>query len=110
MLSSLGYTVLPALDGQEAIEQLLQHDDLIDAILMDQSMPRKDGVTATREIRAMEADGTLRRRPIVALTAVVSAQAQARFREAGADGFLAKPLSLEGLEGALGELLGPGGD
>jgi len=109
MLTSLGYTVIPALDGQEAIEQLLKHDDLIDAILMDQSMPRKDGVMATREIRAMEADGRLgKRRPIIALTAVVSAQAEARFREAGADEFLAKPLSLRGLEGALGGVLTAG--
>jgi len=99
MLTTLGYDVLTAEDGYEALEQLQLHDATVDAILMDQSMPRMDGVTATREIRALEANGTLaRHRPIIAVTAVVSAQAQALFKDAGADDFLAKPLSLKKLE------------
>ncbi|MCJ1244656.1 hypothetical protein MMC30_001855 [Trapelia coarctata] len=106
MLTSLGYQVIAAFDGQEAIEQVVKHDMTIDAILMDQSMPTKDGVTATKEIREMEEAGKLsRRRPIIALTAVVSAQAQATFKAAGADDFLAKPLSLDKLEQTLGAYL-----
>lgn len=102
MLSALRYQVLTADDGVDAIEQITNHDDTIDAILMDQSMPRKDGVTATKEIRAMEARGTLsRRRVIIALTAVVSAEAQALFKAAGADDFLTKPLSLDQLRQTL---------
>lgn len=102
MLSALRYNVLTADDGEDAIKQILTHDDTIDAIFMDQSMPRKDGVTATKEIRAMEARRTLsRRRPIIALTAVVSADAQALFKAAGADDFLTKPLSLDQLRQTL---------
>lgn len=102
MLVALKYEVLLANDGQQAIEQLKQYDATIDAVLMDQSMPVKDGVTATQEIREMEAAGTLsRRRPIIAVTAVVSAQAQSMFKDAGADDFLTKPLSL----GKLGQTL-----
>lgn len=102
MLSSLGYQVLTADDGQDAIEQIVKHDTIVDAILMDQSMPRKDGITATKEIREMEASGVLSRsRPIIAVTAVVNSQAQALFKEAGADDFLAKPLSLAKLEQTL---------
>ncbi len=102
MLTALKYQVLLADDGEEALEQMLKHDAIIDAILMDQSMPVKDGITATREIRAMEAAGTLsRRRPIIAVTAVVSAQAQALFKAAGAEDFLTKPLSLSKLEQTL---------
>lgn len=102
MLASLKYEVLLAEDGEQAIEQIIKHDALIDAILMDQSMPQKDGVTATREIRALEAAGTLsRRRPIIAVTAAVNAQAQALFRSAGTDDFLSKPLSLDTLEQTL---------
>ncbi len=94
--------MLTADDGENAIEQILNHDATIDAILMDQSMPRKDGVAATREIRAMEARGTLsRRRAIIALTAVVSTEAQALFKAAGADDFLTKPLSLNQLQQTL---------
>lgn len=102
MLTALGYQVLFAEDGQEAIEQIIKHDSIIDVILMDQSMPRKDGLTATKEIRAMEAEGVLsRRRPIIAVTAVVSAQAQALCKSAGTDDFLAKPLSMGKLEQSL---------
>ena len=102
MLTALKYHVLLADDGEEAIEQIKKHDATVDAILMDQSMPVKDGITATREIRAMEAVGSLsRRRPIIAVTAVVSAQAQALFKTAGADDFLTKPLSLSKLEETL---------
>lgn len=102
MLTSLGYHVLLAEDGQDAIEQLVKHDAEIDAILMDQSMPGKDGITATREIRAMEeAKALSRTRPIIAVTAVVSPEAQALFKAAGATDFLAKPLSLSKLEQTL---------
>lgn len=102
MLVALKYDVLTASNGQQAIEYIKEHDIVVDAILMDQSMPVKDGVTATKEIREMEIAGVLsRRRPIIAVTAVVSAQAQAMFKDAGADDFLTKPLSL----GKLGQTL-----
>lgn len=102
MLISLGYKVQIAENGQEAIIQLLQNDSTIDAILMDQSMPLKDGVMATKEIRELEAAGKIsQRHPIIAVTAVVSSQAQALFKSAGADDFLAKPLSLAKLEHTL---------
>jgi CheY-like chemotaxis protein len=102
MLTTLGYKVRAAENGQEAINLLMRNDATIDAILMDQSMPLKDGITATREIRELEAAGTLsRRHPVIAVTAVVSSQAQALFKAAGADDFLAKPLSLAKLEHTL---------
>jgi len=108
MLTSLGYKVQLAENGQDAIDQLLADDQTIDAILMDQSMPLKDGVEATKEIREMEASGRIsRRRPIIAVTAVVSSQAQAQFKAAGADDFLAKPLSLAKLEHTLSIHLPP---
>ena len=110
MLTALGYEVLTADDGVDAIEQVKVHDATIDAILMDQSMPRKDGVTATREIRNMELKRLLsRRRAIVALTAVVSDDAKAQFKAAGADDFLTKPLSLDKLKETLTLHL-PGGE
>lgn len=106
MLTSLGYTVLLANDGDEAISKTLQHDVVIDMILMDQSMPIKDGITATREIRALETSGKLlRRHPIVAVTAVVDTESRAQFKDAGADDFLAKPLSLGKLEQTLATFL-----
>ncbi|GAB7353147.1 hypothetical protein MBLNU459_g3681t2 [Dothideomycetes sp. NU459] len=107
MLASLGYNVLLAEDGEVAIEQLRRHDELVDLVLMDQSMPRKDGTTATREIRAMEAEGLFSRSPriIIAVTAGVGPHAQTMCLDAGMDGFLTKPLSLAKLEDVMSKLL-----
>lgn len=102
MLKILGYNVLVADDGEDAVRKMIEHDDKIDLILMDQSMPQKDGITATREIREMEEVGGLsRRRPILMATAVVGPDAQAMCMSAGADAFLTKPLALSQLERAL---------
>jgi CheY-like chemotaxis protein len=106
MLTSMGYSVMLANDGEEAISQVLKHDMAIDMILMDQSMPIKDGVTATREIRDLEKQGKLARRHfIIAVTAVVDTDSRAQFKSAGADDFLAKPLSLVKLEQTLSTYL-----
>jgi CheY-like chemotaxis protein len=102
MLTMLNYDVLLAEDGQEAIEIVMEHAQTIDAILMDQSMPRKDGITATREIRGLEAAGFLcKRQIIIAVTAAAGPEAHAQFLEAGIDMFLSKPLSLAKLEQTL---------
>lgn len=106
MLKALGYEVIIANHGQEAVDLVIEHADKIDAILMDQSMPVKDGLTATREIRQLEVDGTLalrngRPRLIIAVTAVVGTHAEAMCRQAGADDFLSKPLSLSRLRQTL---------
>ena len=102
MLTTLKYDVLLAEDGQEAIDIVMEHSQAIDVILMDQSMPRKDGITATREIRAFEAAGRLANRQIIiAVTAAAGPEAQTQFLEAGTDMFLSKPLSLVKLEQTL---------
>jgi CheY-like chemotaxis protein len=88
-------------DGVEAIEKVLEYDQEIQVILMDQSMPRKDGLSATKEIREMEAAGAISRKTIIMVTAVVSSDAQAICMAAGADAFLAKPLALTKLEHTL---------
>lgn len=109
MLQALSYKTLLANDGEEAISMLLSHDSEIDCVLMDQSMPKMDGVTATDMIRKMEEGRKLRQgRPIIAVTAVVNSEAKEEFRDAGADDFLAKPLSLERLRDCLGVYLPAG--
>lgn len=107
MLKTLGYNVITADDGQDAIDKVVEHDADIDLILMDQSMPRKDGVTAVKEIREMENSGMLsRKRPIAMCTAVVGPDAKSISMSAGADDFLPKPLALSKLEQTLKKFLG----
>jgi len=106
MLTLLNYDVLLAEDGQEAVDIVIEHAQTIDAILMDQSMPRKDGITATREIRALEAAGVIcKRQTIIAVTAAAGPESHKLFLEAGADMFLSKPLSFAKLDQSLSHYL-----
>ncbi|KIW28253.1 uncharacterized protein PV07_07932 [Cladophialophora immunda] len=111
MLNTLGYNVIVADDGLEAIDKLVEHDHDIDIILMDQSMPRMDGITATKRIRELESQELLgplsrTRRPIIMVTAVVGPDAQALCMSAGTDAFLPKPLAMSKLEHTLKKFLG----
>ncbi len=83
-------------DGYEAIE--LFKNGNFDLIFMDIQMPNLDGIAAIREIRTMEQKGRRPATPIVALTAHVMAREQKACIEAGADGFLFKPLTEKDLK------------
>lgn len=107
------YDVVTADDGQDAIDLLLEQDEDIDLILMDQSMPRKDGLQATQDIREMEEQGRLKgsrrfrhkrgqRHGIIAVTAVVGPAHESLCKAVGTDAFLPKPLSLSRLKEVLG--------
>ncbi len=50
ILMSYGYKVITAFDGQEGVEQYKLNSDNIDLIIMDIVMPRKDGISAYKEI------------------------------------------------------------
>lgn len=100
MLKLLGCTVIVAADGNEAISLIQTYDRTTDIILMDQSLPNKDSIAATREIRQLDAEGKLaRKHMIIAVTAVVDSENMANFRTAGAVEFSSKPLSMGRLEG-----------
>jgi CheY-like chemotaxis protein len=58
---------------------------------MDIQMPGVDGLEAIRRIRA---DGTLAQTPIIAVTALALPRDRERCLEAGADEYMAKPVSL----------------
>ncbi|MBC7478235.1 MAG: response regulator, partial [Pseudorhodobacter sp.] len=78
-------------NGEQAVAAY--RDDPPDIILMDISMPVKDGLQAARDIRAWELAEDLPRCPIVALTANAFGEDREACRLAGFDGFLVKPLS-----------------
>jgi len=92
MLQSVGYQANVAGNGQEAIDLLEQID--YDLILMDLQMPVLDGVKATKII--VEKWGECRPR-IVAMTANVLPEHRKMCKDAGMDGFIPKPISIEDL-------------
>jgi CheY-like chemotaxis protein len=92
MLAKLGYQVLLAAHGAEALEVLEQEP--IDLILMDCNMPVMDGYEASRRIRS---NGRWPELPIVALTANALSDERERCRAAGMNDYLAKPFRREEL-------------
>ncbi len=98
-LQKLGYEVDTAMNGQEAVEAMAHTK--YGLVLMDCQMPVMDGLEATRTIRRMETTRSLRKIPIVAMTANFSEEDRERCKEAGMDDFMTKPVKIK----ILGELL-----
>ncbi len=99
-LSSRGYQLVVAQNGQQAISMLencatdlarLHYPDLI---LMDIQMPGMDGFEATERIRQLPDCATI---PIVALTALAMPNDAKRCLDAGADRYVTKPVKLSQL-------------
>ena len=89
-LQDMGYRVLTACDGEEAVSiALLARPNLI---LMDIAMPQLDGLGATRRIRE---HAELQHVPIVAVTAFDTSGFRRAAFDAGFDGYLTKPIDFE---------------
>jgi CheY-like chemotaxis protein len=73
-------------------------------ILMDVQMPVMDGPAATREIRTREAAAGRARTPIIALTANAMTHQLAEYLAAGMDAVVAKPINIEALFAAIGQV------
>jgi HAMP domain-containing protein/CheY-like chemotaxis protein/signal transduction histidine kinase len=97
VLERRGMIVLTAGTGREAIETLGTTPDVA-IVLMDIMMPEMDGYETMQVIRQ---NPSLRRLPIVALTAKAMKGDREKCLEAGASGYLAKPVNTEQLLSAL---------
>ncbi len=102
VLEQLDFQVLQARDGQEAVEAYFSHPIPIQAVLMDLTMPRMDGLEAATEI--------LRRDPRarLILTSGFSPSATMDLKNMGLAGFLQKPFGRTQLLEALKPVLGEG--
>lgn len=100
-LQRRGYEVVAAVDGGEAITLTRQQSP--DLVLMDISLPVKDGYQATRELKA---DPAVQHIPIIALTAHALAEDQARALAAGCNDYDTKPIELPRLLQKIEALLG----
>ena len=91
MLEKMGAYVTIANNGAEALERVTESQ--FDAVLMDCQMPVMDGMSATRAIRALERRrGSVKRLPIIALTANVMSEDRENCMAAGMDAHLGKPV------------------
>src|SRR5205814_9983154 len=89
MLGDLGYTVLLATDGQEAVD--MARTAKPDIVLMDLRMPRRDGLSAAKEL--YEELGL----PVVILSAYSESAEVHGDQQAGVFGYMVKPVLREQL-------------
>ena len=99
LLEMSGYRVVEAVNGTQAVEVAVTERP--DLILMDLSLPKLDGLAATRRIR--QQDG-LSKVPIVAVSAHDTADFHAEALAAGCNEYVTKPIDFDLLESLLSRL------
>ena len=104
ILEEAGIKVDSASDGTEAVDIMYKaDDDEYDLIFMDIQMPKMDGYTATHEIRTF-ANNKKANIPIVAMTANAFDEDKKKSLEAGMNGHIAKPISIEQIAKVLDDI------
>jgi PAS domain S-box-containing protein len=102
MVEQLGFDVLTAADGAEAIEVFAQHADDITCVLLDLTMPRMGGEETFLELRKMRQDI-----PVVLSSGYEKTELSRRFVGPGMPGFIRKPYMLAELRRTLRGVLEP---
>jgi two-component system KDP operon response regulator KdpE len=88
-LTSHGYTIVEARDGQEALEKF--GSERPELVILDMNMPGMDGLDACREIRSSS------NVPIIMLTVRSAEKDKVRALDAGADDYIVKPFGIQEL-------------
>lgn len=92
-------TVVWAINGKDALD--IVNKQKVDVVLMDIKMYEMDGLTALRKIRKKN-----KKLPVVIQTAYAFDENRKQAEEAGANGFIAKPIRVEELMGVIGKYIG----
>ena len=101
MLERLGFSVLTAADGREAVEVFREHSAEIACVLLDLTMPHMDGEETFRELRQVRPDTK-----VILCSGYSEPDATQRFAGKGLEGFIQKPYQMAGLREKLQQVLG----
>lgn len=99
-LLGAGFQVTQAADGAEALE--IARKDTFDLVLSDVNMPRMDGISL---IRALRAEANYKHTPILMLTTESSADRKREGKDAGATGWIVKPFDPDQLVATMQRVL-----
>lgn len=103
VLNHVGYRTLEATTAEKGLALArAEHPALV---LMDIQLPDMDGLDALARLRSDRQTADI---PVVAVTAFAMEEDRRRFRSAGFDGYLEKPLNVAELPGHVAALLGSG--
>jgi len=94
LLKKRGHLVAGVSDGRQALDELEKNQ--YDVVLMDEQMPKMDGLEATRAIRQKEKSSG-KHQLIVALTGNITEEDKQQRIAAGMDGFVPKPFEMHTL-------------
>ena len=100
VLQSAGYSVEEAGDGAEALEKAKTR--VFDLVVTDHNMPRMDGVTLVRELRALPHYDPV---ALIVLSTEASPELKQKGREAGATGWMAKPFDPQRMLDIVGKFI-----
>ena len=100
LLRAHGYEAEPVRDGRDAMDKAREFGPAL--IIMDIQMPHISGLELIEQLKADEA---LKGVPIMAVTAYAAKGDEERIRDAGAEGYEAKPISVVRFVEAVGKLL-----
>jgi two-component system, chemotaxis family, chemotaxis protein CheY len=98
IVTQLGFDVLEAGNGLEALEHVKDHGDTIWVALVDWTMPEMDGLEFVKAVRSLPGNDELLVMMVTAQTAAEDMQAAL---DAGADEYLMKPFNEESLRAKL---------
>ena len=100
LLRANGFAVEPVADGETVLERTRAF--VPNLVIMDIQLPTVSGLDL---IEAIKGDSTLRAIPVLAVTAYAGKGDEERIRQAGAEGYLAKPVSIGPFMAAVRQLI-----
>ncbi len=89
LLDAHGYNVLQATNGMGGLQMAREHHPNV--IIMDMQLPDISGLEVTNRLKE---DETLKLIPVIAVTAFAMKGNKEKFRDAGCDGYIFKPISI----------------
>ena len=101
MLERLGFQVLTAADGREALQVFGEHANEVGCVILDLTMPHMDGEECFRELRRIRSD--IR---VIMSSGYNEQEVSHRFAGKGVAGFIQKPYALKNLREELRRVLG----
>jgi PAS domain S-box-containing protein len=103
VFKNFGYNVIPAYNGEEALELYKQNSDKIDIIITDLTMPKMSGIQLSKEVLALNPKAK-----IVLCSGFASSQIIKSLKEIGVKEFLQKPLVASYLLNSIRRILDEG--
>ena len=102
LLARMGFQVLCAADGEQAVQLFRLQAARISGVILDLTMPKLDGVQTLSALRNIRSDV-----PVLVSSGYSRAEINQRFAGLPINGFIPKPYTLEGLRQALEQALSP---